>query len=91
MDKVLFKSNYVEITATGSGLHLIVFDNLIANRMNKVLNNYYDGTVVEGEEPIFKITIDEGVKLCKSCFKGDTGAYIERIIKKHQNDLLGGT
>lgn len=84
MEDILFKSKKIEISANGPHkLILVAHNHTLANKINNCLDKYYPESIKRGEEPIFKITIDDGLKIAKSCFSHDAAQVLTELIKKH--------
>lgn len=53
----LFRNINLEVDrASDTELLLVVRNYRMANKLNRTLNRYYPTTIIEGEEPLFRIT-----------------------------------
>lgn len=55
----IFRSAKLEVDVDPQALVVIVYNHRLANKINNALDNYYQGNIKAGEEPIFKIELSD--------------------------------
>jgi hypothetical protein len=80
----LFRSQKLEIDVSPCQLFVIVYDNSLANKINRALDNYYPDSIERGAEPIFKITIADSQKLAN--FLRTLPKSIQTLIESKINE-----